>query len=263
VTDIPDSANDTDRWLLEIFEEVTKAVLEALDSVAERSSLGERPGQYRIDLAADAAAIEILHSNRLTTLSEESGITSPDNAIDDITIVIDPIDGSTNAAHGIPWYATSICAVGADGTRVALVSNLANGDTYRAINALGAWKNGKRLTTSSCSTFAESIVGLSGFPGKYLGWSQYRALGAASLDICLVAEGVLDCYGSVGLAHLGVWDYIAGKLICEEAGGCMRDTDGSNIVALDHTTRHAIIAAANPMLLDQFYDRINTNSTTG
>ncbi len=256
MTDIPYNANDADRWMLDIFEEVVRAILKALNSVTERSSLGKRPGQYRIDLAADAAAIEILHSNRFTTLSEESGITSPDNAIDDITIVIDPIDGSTNAAHGIPWYATSICAIGADGPRVALVSNLANGDTYRAINGLGAWKNGERITTSSCHIFTESIVGLSGFPGKYLGWSQYRALGAAALDICLVAEGALDCYGSVGLAHLGVWDYIAGKLICEEAGGCMRDTDGSNIVALDHTTRHAIIAAANRTLLDQFYDRI-------
>ncbi len=251
------NADSTDRWLLEVFEEVTRAVLGALNSVADRSSLGRRPGQYEIDLVADAAAIEILHDNRLTTLSEESGITSPNDAIDDIVIVIDPIDGSTNAAHGIPWYATSLCAVGNDGPRAALVSNLASGDTYRAIKGIGAWKGKKGLATSSCSTFAESIVGLSGFPGRYLGWSQYRALGAAALDICLVAEGVLDCYGSVGFAHLGVWDYIAGKLICEEAGGCMRDADGSNILSMDNTVRHAVIAAANQTLLEQFYNMIN------
>ncbi len=254
MTNLPDN---TDKWLLEIFDEVKTAVIEALNSVKDRSSLGERPGQYEIDLAADAAAIKILHDNRLTTLSEESGITSPNNAIEDIIVVIDPIDGSTNAAHGIPWYATSLCSVGIDGPRVALVSNLADGDTYRAVKGLGSWKDETRLATSSCNAFSESIVGLSGFPGRYLGWSQYRVLGAAALDICLVAEGVLDCYGSVGFAHLGVWDYIAGKLICEEAGGYMRDTDGSNILSMDNAVRHAIIAAANRELLDQFYNKIN------
>ncbi|MCL4435080.1 MAG: hypothetical protein M1399_10060 [Actinobacteria bacterium] len=252
---------DIEVWLLDVFRETVEDIRMSLAGVRDRTAAGYRPGQYGIDLVADDAALEVLHRENLDTLSEESGMMTAGDSTEggpasEMVVVIDPVDGSTNFAHGIPWYATSLCAVDSEGPRVALVANLANGDSYHAVRGRGAWKGDRQLHTSSRDDFSKAIVGLSGYPPRYLGWSQYRALGAAALDICLVADGVLDCYGSVGRSHLGVWDYIAAMLICEEAGGCLRDADGHDLVTLDHSVRRAVLAAANGSLLDQFYDTI-------
>ncbi|MHB8263514.1 MAG: inositol monophosphatase family protein [Acidimicrobiales bacterium] len=254
---------DMEAWLLRVFRETVENIRSALKKVEDRSATGQRPGQYGIDLVADAAALEVLHRENLDTLSEESGMTAANNSAgagstSGIVVVIDPVDGSANFARGIPWYATSLCAVDSEGPRVSLVTNLANGESYHAVRGHGAWKGDRRLKTSGCTAFSGAIVGLSGFPGRYLGWSQYRALGAAALDICLVADGVLDCYGSVGRTHLGVWDYIAAMLICEEAGGCLCDASGQDLVTMDHSARRATLAAANESLLDQFHGAVSS-----
>ncbi len=65
----------------------------------------------------------------------------------------------------------------------------------------------------------ESLVALSGFPGQWLGWYQYRALGAAALDLCAVASGVVDAYIDCSWDAHGPWDYLGGMLVCTEAGG--------------------------------------------
>ena len=124
-------------------------------------------------------------------LSEESGRHHPDRAV---TVVVDPVDGSTNASRGIPWFATSLCAVDAEGPLAALVVNLVSGTTYVAERNAGATGDGKPLQPSARTSMGESLVALSGFPGRWLGWYQYRALGAAALDLCAVASGVVDAY---------------------------------------------------------------------
>ena len=78
-----------------------------------------------------------------------------------------------------------------------------------------------------------AIVGISGFPGHHPGWAQYRALGAASLECCAVAEGVLDAYMVVGRSTLYGWDYLAGLLICREAGAAERERDELGLVVRD------------------------------
>ena len=77
---------------------------------------GTRPGQYHSDLAADAAALDVLGRAGVGVLSEESGA---HDAGREILVVIDPIDGSTNASRGLPWFATSLCALDGDGARTA------------------------------------------------------------------------------------------------------------------------------------------------
>jgi fructose-1,6-bisphosphatase/inositol monophosphatase family enzyme len=94
-------------------------------------------------------------------------------------------------------------------------------------------------------------VGFSGYPPTYLGWSQYRSLGAAALDLCAVAEGVLDGYAVVGGSRLGSWDYLGGMLICTEAGAVVAESEGRDLVTLVHTDRRTPVAAATPDLLDQ------------
>ena len=170
----------------------------------------------------------------------------------DLVVVIDPVDGSTNASKGIPWFATSLCAVDAAGARAALVVNQASGVRFEAVRGGGARRDGVPIRPSSCERMGEAIVAFSGYPARYLGWLQYRCLGSAALDLCAVAEGVLDGYGVVGGSKLGSWDYLGGMLVCTEAGAVLGEAQGRDLVTLSHSKRRAPFAAATPALLQEF-----------
>ena len=167
-------------------------------------------------------------------------------------VVIDPVDGSTNASRGIPWFATSLCALDAEGPRASLVVNQASGERFEAVRGGGARKDGEPIGPSGCDRLDRAIVGFSGYPARYLGWSQYRCLGAAALDLCAVAEGVLDGYAVIGGSKLGSWDYLGGMLVCTEAGAVLAEAAGRDLVTLSHTERRAPFAAATPALLEAF-----------
>src|SRR5262249_27090499 len=94
-----------------------------------------------------------------------------------------------------------------------------------------------------------AIVGLSGYPARHLGWRQYRALGAAALDLCAVAEGVLDAYVDCSGDGQAPWDYLGGLLVCQEAGALVADSRGRDLVALDPSARRGVGAAATSSLL--------------
>ncbi len=95
---------------------------------------------------------------------------------------------------------------------------------------------------------AESVLGLSGFPPRWLGWRQYRALGAAALDLCAVAEGVLDGYVDCSRDAHGVWDYLGGLLVCREAGAVVTDAFDRELVVHDHAERRTPVAGATEAL---------------
>ena len=161
--------------------------------------------------------------------------------------MIDPIDGSTNAHRGVPFYSTSICVLDAEGPRVGVVTNQATGQRYAAVRGGGAEKDGKAIAPSGCQDLERAIVGISGFPGLHPGWAQYRALGAASLECCAVAEGVLDAYLVVGASTLYGWDYLAGLLICREVGAAEGEREGSELVVRDASSRRPIVAATRQL----------------
>ena len=157
---------------------------------------------------------------------------------------------STNASLGIPWFATSLCAV-RDGVPIAsLVVNLASGERFEAIGGQGAWRNGEPIRPSACAVVGDAVVGLSGLPPKHLGWAQFRALGAAALDMCAVACGRLDAYVDCSFDAHGVWDYAGAMLVCEEAGATVRDALGRDLIVMDHSARRTPIAAASATLCE-------------
>ncbi len=238
-----------DDELLETMRAAASAVAKALDDLSDWGLAGTRPGQYRSDLAADDAAIAVLDAAGLGVMSEESGALHLERPIN---VVLDPVDGSTNAARRIPWYATSLCAIDRDGPRAAVVVNQANGDVFEASRGGGARKNGGPIRPSGCRSLGDAIVAFSGYPSRYLGWSQFRVLGAAALDLCAVAEGVLDGYAVTGGSKLGSWDYLGAMLVCSEAGAPIVDLDGSALVTLTHGDRRRPVAAASVELLDSF-----------
>ncbi|MEU8077122.1 inositol monophosphatase family protein [Catellatospora citrea] len=142
--------------------------------------------------------------------------------------IVDPIDGTVNYLYGLGQYAVSIAAE-VDGEVVAgVVRNAATGQTWTAARGHGAWRDGRRLTGSPATELALSLVG-TGF-----GYARerrvhqaavvaqvlplvrdIRRMGAAALDLCAAAEGMLDAYYEKGLAE---WDMAAGGLIAREAG---------------------------------------------
>jgi myo-inositol-1(or 4)-monophosphatase len=227
--------------LLNVLDEVVGAIRTALDGVEEWGPSGMRPGQYHLDVAADGAALPILHGAGLAVWSEESGRTGPTDAA--LLAVIDPVDGSTNASRHIPFYATSICVLDTEGPLAGVVVNQATGTRFAATRGGGAERDGRPITPSSCTELSAAIVAISGFPGRHPGWAQFRAFGAAALEFCAVAEGMIDAYMVAGRSTLFGWDYLAGMLICSEAGAVTLERDGVDPVVRDDATRRPIVAA--------------------
>jgi myo-inositol-1(or 4)-monophosphatase len=94
-----------------------------------------------------------------------------------------------------------------------------------------------------------SLVGLSGYPPHWLGWKQFRALGAVALDLCAVAGGRLDAYVDCSVDAHGAWDYLGGMLVCQEAGALVVDAFDRPLVVLEHRGRRTPVAAGTPELL--------------
>ncbi len=152
--------------------------------------------------------------------------------------VFDPIDGTTNFAHGVPIFCASL-ALEIDGeAAVAAVYDPNRQELFTAEAGLGAWMNGQRLRASVNASVLESML-VTGFPysvhqeadaflkvfGQVL--RQARAVsrrGAAAIDICWVAAGRMDGFWE---ASLKPWDTRAAALILEEAGGKVTGMDGT------------------------------------
>lgn len=237
----------TEDRLLDVLRQAAGAVAEALAAVTDWHREGDRPGQYGLDLVADASAVAVLTGAGLGVLSEESGLSEAGR---DLLAVVDPVDGSTNASRRIPWYATSICVLDSNGPLAALVVNQANGWCYEAVRGGGAVRDGRRLKPSGCRRLPGAIVAVSGVPPRPVPWSQTRALGASALDICAVAEGLLDGFCDYGASAHGPWDYLAAMLVCQEAGAAVGEADGRDLVVRDHASRRAPIAASTGELLE-------------
>jgi fructose-1,6-bisphosphatase/inositol monophosphatase family enzyme len=233
--------------VLGVLEAAADAVAEALRASGAWGESGLRPGQYVSDLTADAAAGAVLDAAGFGVLSEESGRRAADRPI---TVVVDPLDGSTNASRGLVWWATSLCAVDADGPLAALVVDLRHGDRFTAVRGGGATRNGEPILPSGCGDLAQAIVGLNGVPAGHGGWAQYRALGACALDLCAVADGTLDGYLDCTVDELGVWDYLGAVLVCREVGVPVVDAFGRDLCVLDHAARRIPVAGAGPAVLD-------------
>ena len=237
----------TDEAVLGVLREAAEAVRRALGGLDDWGPAGTTPGQYRSDLVADEAAIAVLEDAGMAVLSEETGLHHPDRPM---LAVLDPVDGSTNAARALPWFATSVCVLDEAGPRVALVVNQATGERFEAVRGGGASLGGRAIAPSGCASISEAVVALGGWPSRHLGWRQMRALGAAVLDLCAVADGRLDAYIDCGGAHCP-WDYLGGLLICQEAGACVADAEGRELVSRDPSARRSPVAAATPELLAQ------------
>lgn len=240
--------SDADRALA-VFGRAADAVGEVLTGTTDWGASGVRDGQYAVDLAADEACLAVLYGAGYRVLSEESGLTAATGAPSTAPIVVvDPLDGSTNASRGVPWCATALCLVDDDGPAVAMVVNQATRSVFTAVRGGGAERDGAPIRPSGATDLAESMIGLSGLPTHHYGWAQFRAMGAAAPDICSVACGVTDAWCDTG-DHHGVWDYLGATLIAQEAGCAVAEVRDRELCVLDHAARRGPVVAATPSLL--------------
>jgi myo-inositol-1(or 4)-monophosphatase len=152
--------------------------------------------------------------------------------------VFDPLDGTTNYAHGLPIFCASL-GLEIDGrTDIGAVYDPTRGELFTAERGGGARLNGNRLTVSDTTRLIDGLI-VTGFPydvhqhagdlvelfGAFLGRARaVRRLGSAALDLCYVAAGRFEGFWE---QHLRPWDVAAGALIAAEAGGRVTGMDGS------------------------------------
>ncbi|TAN26337.1 MAG: inositol monophosphatase [Actinomycetota bacterium] len=238
--------------IIHVFSETADAIAERVSGGVSWAKSGGHKGQHQGDVDADEIGIEIITRQGMTVYSEESGYTYPETPETsewaNVVVVIDPVDGSTNASKGIPFYSVSLCAVVDGVPAIGMVRNLVSGDTYLGQAGLGSTKNGKAISPSDVTEISKAIVGINGYPSKYLGWAQYRAFGSAALELCMVSEGSLDGYIDLSKASLASWDVLGGLLICRESGATVLCQDGSDYAIADLKVRKRIVVAGTQEL---------------
>ncbi len=182
-----------------------------------------------VDRQSEQIIVSHLHRHfpRHKILAEEGGSSGGDGEIE---WIIDPLDGTTNFIHGVPCFAVSIAARRRGEILAGVVFDPLRQEKFTAVRGGGAFRNGVRLQVSASRLLQECLIA-TGFPfrlkhlaNSYLRIFQaffaqvrdLRRMGAASLDLALVAAGVFDGFWEY---DLNPWDFAAGSLLVEEAGG--------------------------------------------
>lgn len=203
----------------------------------------------RLDRRAEDAALDVVERHGdLRVVSEEAGEVTFGEP--DLTVVLDPVDGTYNAGSGIPSYAVSIALADGEGigaVEYGYVRDLVTGTTFVARAGEGAERDGRPLAVSDAAAPADMALGgvynIEGFdPTRF---RRVRLLGCASLELCYTAAGALD--GFVDLrSRLRVVDFAAGALIVDEAGGVVTDRDGDPLTGAVTADHRSSIVAGGP-----------------
>ena len=236
------------REVIQVLREAAGAVVEVLAGQRDWGLTGRRDGEYRHDAVADAAALGVLEAAGMGVFSEESGLHEADRPV---LVVLDPVDGSTNASRHLPWWAVSLCALDSAGPLAAVVVNPSTGERFEAERGKGAWCNGEAISPSRATEVSGSIIGFNGYPAQHLGWAQYRSFGAAALDLCAVARGALDGFVDCSADGLAPWDYLGGMLVCQEAGATITELYGRELVIRAPGERRAVVGAGTGPLASE------------
>ncbi|HSO19080.1 MAG TPA: inositol monophosphatase family protein [Desulfosarcina sp.] len=188
------------------------------------------------DLQSEAAVIATIDKTfpGHAILAEESGARTGREG----RWIVDPLDGTTNFAHNLPFFCVSIAFAADDEILAGFVLAPLLGELFVGLKGQGAQLNGEPITVSTTATLADSLL-VTGFPYDHqtiidalmarfrrcLAATQgVRRLGSAALDLCYVACGRFDGFWE---QHLKPWDTAAGMLIAAEAGARTSDFSGS------------------------------------
>lgn len=207
-----------------------------------------------IDKVAEDVILKVMEKERINILSEECGFIDKGG---ELTLAMDPIDGTHNVSMGLPFYNVSL-AIGRKSVadvEVGLVRNLITGETFWAKKGEGAYLGKKRIHVKPCelseavfSVFLgnkahEKSFRLAALPKKL------RVLGSSALEMCYVAKGDFALYYQAG-QNLRVIDIAASCLILREAGGEIYDGQGDIFnMQFDVLERRTCVAVGDKKLL--------------
>ena len=214
-----------------------------------------------VDLAAETAIVEIFQQHHIsfTLISEESGIKKFGDQPGECYVTVDPIDGTTNLTHGLPFYASSIAVSRKPElaeVNVGMVVDLFHDVMYTAFKGEGAYRDGKKIVTAKTASLDLGVVGLDLNTYKteevvpkvtalILNAKHIRHFGANALEVCYVANGLTDAFIDLR-GKIRTTDVAAGFLIVKEAGGIITTPDNQELnVKLDPTQKLSFIASAN------------------
>jgi len=213
------------------------------------------------DIKAEKILLETLqyYYPNATYITEESEKIKGDEE----TIVIDPIDGTTNFIHGIPLIGIVIGRVFEGEITEGVIFNPILNEFYWASKGKGAWCNNKKLKVSTRKNFTNCVIG-TGIPHTNKVYANYldeinsitkscaglRSMGSAAIDLAHVALGKFDAFWQ---RDLNLWDVCSGVLIIREAGGKVTQPDGK-----EWTTESRDILASNLFVHQEIQEKLKT-----
>ena len=219
------------------------------------------------DLNSEKILIETLqyYYPNASFITEESGVIQEESGViqgDQETIIIDPIDGTTNFIHGIPMVSIVIGKLTNNEITDGIIFNPILNEFYWASKGKGAWCNNKRLRVSKRKDLIDCLIG-NGIPNaskiyndEYLSEidiisknsSGIRRMGSAALDLAYVAAGKFDAFWE---RDLNLWDVSAGVLLVKEAGGKITEANGN-----EWNTESKNILASNLVIHDIMAEKL-------
>ena len=220
--------------------EAGRVLAEKFGRALQVSHKGEIDLVTEADLAAERLIVERIRSYhpRHSILAEEAGeVENIAGADPSFKWIVDPLDGTTNYAHGYPFFCVSIALEHEGRVVVGVVYDPTRGELFAAERGEGATLNGRRVRASETSELNRALI-CTGFPYDVRTRTDFarhfrdfimkaqsvRRDGAAALDLAYVAAGRFDGFYEEGLRP---WDVAAGVLLVEEAGGLVTHYDGS------------------------------------
>jgi fructose-1,6-bisphosphatase/inositol monophosphatase family enzyme len=255
-------------------EEWEKLLLGATERVRGRVSALARRGEGRNSVGMGASGDRTLLADRVAEdelmeallsvtgtriLSEEAGFRGdPDGST---LAVVDPLDGSSNFARGIPFYCTSVAVVEGNSLgdiKVGVVRDLVTGDVYHAVRGKGTKKNGAPVRTSGLTDVSRAVVGIDISRGscELIGRlaplissaSRQVHFGANALELSCVSDGTIDAFADTR-DKIRITDLAAAYLVAAEAGAEISDARGRELRAVfDLEHRLSFVASANVRL---------------
>ena len=221
------------------------------------------PTKY-IDLVAENKVLEVLEGieRPLILVSEEIGEVKIGDGPSDVMLVVDPLDGTSNAVKNIPAYGISVAVapilsdlkgpLTIQDVQMGVVKNFATGDVYSAIKDEGSFMNNEKLVTSSKKDLSQSSLGayvyrmdMEKIEKLCKTVRRMRILGSIAIELCYVAEGIYDAFVDIS-DNLRVVDISAAKVILEESGGMVTDQYGQALQGkLNVLEKTSLIAACN------------------
>ncbi len=211
------------------------------------------------DRASEAAVVGFLRQRfpEASIRAEESGEHAGRGR--ELRFYVDPLDGTTNYAHGVPHFSVTVAVADAAGLAAGAVLDPLRGELYTAARGQGAFLGDRRLAVSACARLRDALL-VTGFAydshvnnayalqvfGTFTERSQsIRRLGSAALDLAYVAAGRFDGFWE---ERLHSWDVAAGILLVREAGGTVTDLDGGDRMLETGDILAAPPAVFGPML---------------